>query len=405
MNNIILFDDDQWDHLLPLTFTKPVCELRTGILTIAEKWSQHLGLPVSYITQDYLSEKYPIDIKSDNLLINGSLLPNAKILSLIRSLEINEALLDGEKLLVARLGADQFDHLLRDEAIDELSGIDISEMGDEVVCQILRPYDLFSKASSELAKDFELITRNRESQPLSPTNTVIGDVRQIFLESGATVECAMLNVTAGPIYVGASATIMEGAMIRGGLGLCNNATIKMGAKLYGANTVGPHSKIGGEMGNSVITGYSNKGHEGYIGNSVLGEWCNLGADTNTSNLKNNYSEVKLWDYVDKRFTKTGLQFCGLIMGDHSKTGINSMFNTGTVVGVACNIFGHGYPRNYIPSFSWGGSTGFITNKVEKATEVAQLVMARRNLQLSEVDIRILKHISLATARARVWEKA
>lgn len=404
MDNIILFDDDLWDHLLPLTFTRPVCELRTGILTIREKWAKHFGLPTSHITQDYLSEKYPIQINKDNLLINGSLLPTEKLLVLIKDLEENEALLDGDQLLVARLGAEQFDLLMQDKAIDELSGMDISGL-DDTIDRISRPYDLFVKAKDQLIKDYRLLTKGRSSQPLSATNTVIGDRSQVFVEAGASVECAMLNVTAAPIYVGKGATIMEGSMIREGLGLCDHSTVKMGAKLYGTNTIGPHSKVGGEMGNSVIIGYSNKGHEGYLGNSVLGEWCNLGADTNTSNLKNNYTEVKLWDYVDKRFAKTGLQFCGLIMGDHSKSGINSMFNTGTVVGVACNIFGHGYPRNYIPSYSWGGATGFVTNKVEKAAEVAQKVMARRALPLTEVDVSILRHIFLATSTSRVWEKA
>lgn len=403
MKNIIFFDDEQWDHLLPLTYTRPICQLRTGILTIQEKWEKSLSLKGSYITQDYLSEKFPIKIEEDNLLINGGVLPTPKLLSLVKTLQMNEAILDGEELLVARLSQEQFDHLTQDEAIDELLGMDISEEKDTIK-RIKRPYDLFSYAAEELEKDFDLITAGRKSQPISESNRCIKPER-IFIEEGAKVECSILNASNGSIYIGKNAEIMEGAMIRGGLGLCEHAIIKMGAKLYGANTIGPWSKVGGEVGNSVILAYSNKGHEGYLGNSVLGEWCNLGADTNTSNLKNNYAEVKLWSYVDNRFSPTGLQFCGLIMGDHSKCGINTMFNTGTVIGVSCNIYGDGYPRNFIPSFSWGGSSGFMTYKVEKALEVAKKVMARRQVSLSEVDQKIFKHVFLAAAKRRVWEKA
>lgn len=403
MKNIIFFDDEQWDHLLPLTYTKPICQLRTGILTIQEKWEKHLKLSSSYITQDYLSEKFPIHIKSDNLLINGGLLPTPKLLALIQDLELNEALLDGEELLVARLNNDQFEHLTNDEAIDELKGMDISNEEDTIV-RIKRPHHLFEYAASELEKDFDLITSGRKSQKLSDTNRTLNPSR-IFLEEGAKVEFATLNASTGSIYIGKNAEIMEGAMIRGGLGLCDHSVVKMGAKLYGANTIGPWSKVGGEVGNSVLLGYSNKGHDGYLGNSVLGEWCNLGADTNNSNLKNNYAEVKLWSYVENRFTKTGLQFCGLIMGDHSKCGINTMFNTGTVIGVSCNIYGDGFPRNFVPSFSWGGSSGFTTYKVEKAIEVGKIVMARRKIDLLDIDQKILKHIFLDSAKRRVWEKA
>ncbi len=404
MNNIILFDSDQWDHLLPLTFTRPVCELRTGILTIREKWEYALTAKASYITQDYLAGKYPIHIEQDNLLVNGALLPNEKIVSLVKDLKNNEALLNGDQLLAARLDQKQFQQLIDDESIDELSGMDISGL-DDVIDMVSRPYHLFTKAADELAKDFKVLTKGRKSANLSTSNQLIGKRKNLFIEEGAWIECATLNTEGGPIYIGRNATVMEGSMIRGGLALGDNSTVKMGAKLYGTNTIGPWCKVGGEIGNSILLGYSNKGHDGYLGNSVLGEWCNLGADTNTSNLKNNYSEVKLWDYVDRRFAKTGEQFCGLIMGDHSKCGINTMFNTGTVVGVGCNIYGDGYPRNYIPSFSWGGSSGFSTNRVDKMLTVAEKVMGRRKLTLEEVDRRVINHVFLSTAESRVWESA
>jgi len=399
--NIILFDDDNWKGLLPLTFTKPICELRVGILTIREKWEKHLNAKGSFITQDFLSEKYPIEIEPDNIIINSTVLPTAKLIKLIKQLGASEAILDGDELLAARLTNKQFDNLIDDNGITELEGIDVSNDVD-IIRRIVRPYDLFTHNEVEIKNDFDLLTEGRKSEKLSDTNTVVNP-QNIFAEAGATVECAMLNASTGPIYIGRDATIMEGSAIRGPLALCDNATIKMGAKIYGATTIGPHSKVGGEVNNSILTGYSNKGHEGFLGNSVLGEWCNLGADTNTSNLKNNYDEVKLWSYEDQRFLKTGLQFCGLIMGDHSKTGINTMFNTGTVVGVNTNIFGSGYPRNYIPSYSWGGAQGFKTYLLKKSLETAEKVMARRNKSLEDVDRRILEHIFLNTSKHRIWE--
>ena len=352
--NIILFDDDNWEGLLPLTFTRPICELRVGILTIREKWEKHLNAHGSYITQDFLSEKFPIHIEDDNIIINSTVLPTPKLLKLIKQLGNNEAILDGDELLAARLTRDQFDSLIDETGITELEGIDVSNDTD-LIRRVIRPYDLFTFNDVELRNDFELLTSGRISAPISDSNTVINQ-EQVFLEEGASVECAILNANTGPIYVGKDATIMEGSIVRGALAMCEGSVLKLGTKIYGATTIGPFSKVGGEINNSILTGYSNKGHEGFLGNSVLGEWCNLGADTNTSNLKNNYDEVKLWSYEDQKFAKTGLQFCGLIMGDHSKTGINTMFNTGTVVGVNANVFGSGYPRNYIPSYSWGGAS-------------------------------------------------
>jgi UDP-N-acetylglucosamine diphosphorylase/glucosamine-1-phosphate N-acetyltransferase len=254
-----------------------------------------------------------------------------------------------------------------------------------------------------LIRDFALITRGRTSAPISSSNTVIGG-KHIFLEEGAVCEGAILNDSHGPIYIGREAEIMEGAMVRGALALCDHSALKMGAKIYGATTIGPHSKVGGEVNNSVFQGYSNKGHDGFLGNSVLGEWCNIGADSNNSNLKNNYAEVKLWDYAVSRFAPTGLQFCGLIMGDHSKCGINTMFNTGTVVGVSANIFGSGFPRNYVPSFAWGGNAGFSTYQISKALETATLVMERRGIKLDKNEENILRSVFELSADYRFWDK-
>jgi len=401
--NIILFDDDNWEGLLPLTFTKPICELRVGILTIREKWEKHLNATGSFITQDFLSEKYPINIEKENIIINSTVLPTPKLIKLIKQLGNNEAILDGDELLAARLTDRQFDNLIDDNDITELEGIDVSQDVD-IIRRIIRPNNIFTLNEVEIKSDFELLTKDRKSIALSDTNTVINP-ENIFIEEGASVECAILNAQTGPIYVGKDAVIMEGSAIRGPLAMCEGAVLKMGAKIYGATTIGPFSKVGGEVKNSILTGYSNKGHAGFLGNSVIGEWCNLGADTTTSNLKNNYDEIKIWSYEDQRFLKTGLQFCGLIMGDHSKTGINTMFNTGTVVGVNANIFGSGYPRNYVPSYAWGGAQGFKTYLLKKSLETAEKVMARRNFPLTEADKRILEHIFLNTSKYRIWENA
>ena len=244
-----------------------------------------------------------------------------------------------------------------------------------------------------------MITKNRKSQPIpAGVNTV--NQENIFLEEGAKLTFCTLNASTGPIYIGKDAEIMEGCIVRGALAMCDNSVLKLGAKIYGATTIGPHSKVGGEVNNSVLMGYSNKGHDGFLGNSVLGEWCNLGADTNNSNLKNNYAEVRLWDYNTGRFAKTGLQFCGLMMGDHSKCGINTMFNTGTVVGVSANIFGSGFPRNFIPSFSWGGASGFTVYKTNKVFEVANEVMKRRKISFDDIEKRILENVYELTKQYR-----
>jgi len=384
--NYIVFDDKRWDDMRPLSLTRPVADLRVGILTIKEKWERHLHQSFTFKTQEYLQGKYRLRIENENVFINGGILPNAELASKITGLAYGESLVKEGVLIALKLNAQEassFDpRAMHAESVQEYAG--------ELV-QIRNPWDIFMYNGVALASDFELLTKGRKSQPLDETNRVIAP-ENVFVEEGAIVQCAVLNASTGPIYIGKHAEVMESAVVRGPFALCDHSTLKLGAKIYGPTTVGPHSKVGGEVNNSVIQGFSNKGHDGFLGNSVLGEWCNLGADTNNSNLKNNYVEVKLWSYTKKRFVKTGLQFCGLIMGDHSKCGINTMFNTGTVVGVSSNIFGSGFPRNFVPSFSWGGSGGYMTFTLPKAYEVAEKVMARRNMILTNEERSILEHI-------------
>lgn len=398
--NIIMFGDDHWYDLLPLTFTRPISELRVGILTIKEKWEKHLNGSASYITQDYLAEKYPISIAQDNILINSTFLPDKQLVNFIFQLRSNEALLLGPELIAARLSELQFDTLSQDkDALQNLKGIDLSNESGITFRRITRPYHIYIENREEIISDFKLITEGRNSALISDTNRISGKY-PVFAEDGAVMEHCIVNTNEGPVYLGKKAIIMEGSMIRGGFAACDNAVVKMGAKIYGPTTAGPGCVIGGEVKNSVFQANSNKGHDGYLGNSVIGEWCNLGADTNTSNLKNNYLPVKIWSYTHEKFMDTGQQFCGLIMGDHSKAGINTMFNTGTIVGVAANIFGDGFPRTFIPSFSWGGAAGFSTHKVEKAIETAELVLSRKNMLLTEPDRKILEHIYFNTAHVR-----
>jgi UDP-N-acetylglucosamine diphosphorylase/glucosamine-1-phosphate N-acetyltransferase len=392
--NYILFDDNTWDNLLPLTFTRPTGEIRIGILKISEKWEKMIGCKVSYLTREYLTCKFLLNITSDNMLINGSVLPNQGLIHELNSLKIGQIIKKGDVFVAARLNASQ----VNDFKTGKTDKFDIKITGSSFT-KIDFPWHIFSFNRIALASDFELITKGRVSAPLSPTNKV-ARMEGIFLEEGASVEFAILNAKTGPIYIGKEAEIMEGSVVRGPLAMCERSSLKMGAKIYGPTTIGPYSKVGGEVNNTVIFGYSSKAHDGFLGNSVLGEWCNLGADTNNSNLKNNYAEVRVWNYAQERFISTGLQFCGLIMGDHSKSGINTMFNTGTVVGVSANIFGAGFPRNFIPSFSWGGAHGFTVFSLPKAYEVADLVMKRRDLAFTECDKQILKEVFDITEKYR-----
>ncbi len=362
-----------------------------GILTIREKWEKWLKTSVSVKTEDYLSTKFPLKTASENVIINGSYLPDTDLVQAIKKLKMGEALMEGEAYIayVTAQAENDFDP-------SNFVIVDHQPKG----LTIKNTWDIFSKNGEALQSDFALLTAGRKSQPLSSTNQAVNP-ENIFLEEGAKVEFSILNASTGPIYIGKDAEIMEGCIIRGGFALCEGAIVKMGAKIYGPTTAGPFCKLGGEVNNSVLFAYSNKGHEGFLGNSVLGEWCNLGADTNTSNMKNNYAPIRLWDYQTEGFAKTGLQFCGLMMGDHSKCGINTMFNTGTVVGVSANIFGSGYPRNFIPSFSWGGASGFTAFKTDKAFEVATAMMKRRNMEFNDTEAKILEHVFELTQK---WRK-
>jgi UDP-N-acetylglucosamine diphosphorylase/glucosamine-1-phosphate N-acetyltransferase len=389
MRNIILFDDESREQMLPLSYTRPVAEMRTGIFTIRERWEKLLKGSASYITSEYLSEKYPMKLEDDNIVINGALMPNDRLVRLIEQLEQNEALMANGNLFAARLNMAQFQHLIQNESIDEIIGI---ELEDTPFIHLIYPWDLFLSLRTTIEYDFQLITRGRISKPISASNQVTA-ADNIFLEEGAQVSGTILNAQSGPIYIGKNAHVMEGAIIRGPVTIGEGSIIKMGAKIYGPTAIGPNCKVGGEVKEAVILGNSNKAHDGYLGNSIIGEWCNIGAGTSVSNLKNNYANVRMWDYSTKTMRDTGLQYLGMVMGDHSKCGINSMFNTGTIVGVAANIFGAGYPPKFVPSFSWGGASGLTTHRFEDALQTAQRVLARRNLTLSSAEEKILRHVS------------
>lgn len=368
-----LFESESIANLYPLTLTRPAADLRIGILTIAEKWQKHLGATAfGFETRDHLSQKFAL-LENPDFYINGHLLPNKTLVTAILNLKDGQALYRNHVLLAAK------GHIAHNIEFDgEISLIE-------------RPYHIFKLNHQEIISDFELLTAGRTSANISNSNTVFGK-HTVFLEDGASMECATLNTNDGPIYIGKNAEIMEGSIVRGPLAMCEGAKLKLGTKVYGATTLGPYCNVGGEVNNIVMHGYSNKGHDGFLGNAVLGEWCNIGADTNCSNLKNTYDEVKVWNYANNRFERSGQQFCGLIMGDHSKCGINTMFNTGTVVGVACNLFGAGFPRQFVPDFSWGGASGFVPHQMPAVEKTAQLVMVRRNKEFNEVERHILHWI-------------
>ncbi len=389
--NYILFDGTVRNALLPLTFTRPVADIRIGILTIREKWEKYLTTTTTTLTEEYLSGKYPMVEMDKNIMINASFLPNSILATMVLSLQENQAIFKDDNIIAFYTTTSQ-------EEVN-FDNYEIIEFEDECI-SISNTWDIFQKNDIAIREDFELITQERYSQSIPKSVNVICP-ESIFIEEGAKLEFVTLNATSGPIYIGKNSEIMEGSIIRGPFALCEEAQVKLGAKIYGATTVGPQCRVGGEVANSVLFGYSSKGHDGFLGNSVLGEWCNIGADSNNSNLKNNYEEVKLWSYETETFIKTGLQFCGLIMADHSKCGINTMFNTGTVVGVSANIFGSGFPRNFIPSFSWGGASGFTTYITSKAFATARIAMSRRNIDFSEEDVAILEHVFEETKK---WRK-
>lgn len=390
---IILFDDNAHQTLRPLTFTRPVADLRIGILTIAEKWSKYLKLDHSFHTQSWLQGKFPVKIEADNIFVNGSVCPDEFLTDAINNLKAGEAIKYDDHLIAVKLNAAEAAVFNPQAELDKANSINHTPV------IIRHPEDIFRKNDIELRKDYTLLTKGRASAAISTTNTIIGN--DFFAEEGAVAECSTFNTTNGPIYLSANTEVWEGTHIRGAFAICEHSQVKMGSKIYGATTVGPYSRVGGELNNAVIWGYSSKGHEGYLGNSVLGEWCNIGADSNNSNLKNNYEDVKLWDYTTQRFRKTGLQFCGLIMADHAKCAINTMFNTGTVVGVSANVFGAGFPRNFVPDFAWGGAQGFEVYSLKKMFDTAGKVFARREHRVfDENEQEILKKVFELTEEHR-----
>ena len=389
-----LFDDQLRNAFLPLAFTRPVCDLRFGITSIREKWMHLLTSPVGALTQSYL--------QSDTLAQNGSIIyinarfsPSQSLINAIHTLEDEEGLKKDNQILAYRSAAHlSLDALQKPELLNQLKS-----WNDELL-EIKQLADLFHFNAKAIEHDFAMLTAGKTSAPLPSHCILIGSPEKLFIDPSAKVLASTFNVTDGPIYIAANSEVMEGCTVRGALALCAGASLKMGAKIYGATTVGPFCKVGGEVGNSILFGYSNKGHDGYLGNSIIGEWCNLGADTNTSNLKNNYSTIKAWSYSSKSFENTGLTFCGLMMGDYSKCGINTMFNTGTVVGVNANIYGGNFPPKFIPSFSWGGTDGFVEYKIEAAFDTAEKVCARRNIPFDETKKAVLRHIFSITKELR-----
>jgi UDP-N-acetylglucosamine diphosphorylase/glucosamine-1-phosphate N-acetyltransferase len=382
MERITLVDHLERDHLLPLTYTRPVADIRVGAYTIAEKWQKRFGASIKYLTQDYLQSVFPSNVEQSEYAVNGALIPTDELVVLIEKLESGQSLYSGDIWLATRTHDFSNKELIHSPKIECNLEVKIVD----------RSWKIFQYNDWALREDFKWIADNLNRSEANPTGvTLIGS--DIFIEEGAKVwPSVVLNSKTGPIYIARGAQVMEGSLVRGGFALLESSTLKLGTKIYGATTIGPHSKVGGEVNNSVIFGYSNKGHDGFIGNTVLGEWCNLGADTNTSNLKNNYADVKIHNYALGRSESTGGQFCGLTMADHSKSGINTMFNTGTVCGVFANVFGAGFPHRRIPDFGWGGADGFKTFRINDALDVAGKVMARREIELTDEWKEVYKHL-------------
>jgi UDP-N-acetylglucosamine diphosphorylase/glucosamine-1-phosphate N-acetyltransferase len=366
--------DDNGLHLrfAPLTLSRPVGNLRMGIYTNNERWERLLPeCEVGFITESYLHDKFPA--QETSLRINAQVIPNEELAAAVYALEEGCSLY-WNGLFIAENG---------------VGSTKIEFKGDAPIV-IEHRWDLFEKNNAAIALDFHLITEERKSQKLSKTNTLIGPSELLFIEKGATVEGCTLNTNHGPIYIGENAEIMEGSMIRGSFVLCEEAVVKMGAKIYGATTIGPHCRVGGEVNNVIFYAYSNKGHDGFLGNSILGEWCNLGADTNSSNLKNNYSLVSSYNYETKSIEASQVQFMGLCMGDHSKSAINTMFNTATVVGFAVNVFSDAFPPKHLPSFTWLAEKEQSVFQLDKAIQAAKAMMDRRHVPFTEADAKIFE---------------
>ncbi len=384
--NYILFGAQVRNHMLPFTYIRPLADIRVGIMTVREKWEAYLQRETSTLTEPYLSEKYPVVKEADNILINSSVLPEEALLEEIGSLKPNQTLISGDILIAHRLRAEDIDNMAQ-ELLDDVEPIHTQSN----INKLFNLWDILVLNEKQIEADYALISKGRESQPI-PDHVRVISPENVFIEAGARVDMALINASEGSVYIGKDAHVMDGAMLRGPVGVGEGATVRMGAKIYGGSSIGPYCKVGGEMQSSVIFGYSNKAHDGFLGHSVIGEWCNIGADTNTSNLKINYDEIRLWDYAEGSFVNSGMTFCGTFMGDHSKCGINTMFNTGTVIGVNALVFGSGFMRNFIPSFSWGGPAGLSTYNFDKAVEVVKRVYTRRNKTFTALDENILKNV-------------
>ncbi len=385
--HIILSDLSLHKMFLPLSYTRSISDYRVGILTIREKWKKFVEYLPGVITEKHLQFKYDNKINDETVIVSSNIIPNQEFIQHLLNLKDEAVTVDGN--LVAYRCVDKNPEIIPDKKKEYAKELTIVKSNT----------DVFTLNGNCLIKDFETITNGRKSIEISKTNTVFGEY-PVFAEEDSFIECATINTQNGPVYIGKNAKIMEGSHIRGPFAICENSELKMGAKIYGPTTIGPGCKVGGEINNSVFFAFSNKAHDGFLGNSVIGEWCNIGADSNNSNLKNNYAIVKLWDYATGRFLTTGLQFCGLIMGDHSKCGINTMFNTGTVIGVSANIFGSGFPRNFVPSFSWGGHAGLSEYKLNIAFDVMRKVMDRRGKKLSDKEEQMFEEIFSQTTQYR-----
>ncbi len=402
ITDIILNDpEDVRLNLLPLTYTRPIAEITMGILTIREKWLRRMpGVSYCWKTAEYLTEKFPATpIKtqptgkyagqleeSATLTVNSNILPSDTLVTEILSIAKE---CHGKTIELLAPGGKKIGSITPNDATEADT---VRHTLSCPVSTIEWVYDIFIKNFDAISDDYALLTHGRTSAPLDPSCRLIGDSSQLFIEEGATVTGATINVTGGPVYIASEATVMEGVCMRGPIALCEHSQANMGTKIYGGTTLGTYCKVGGELNNVVMLGYSNKAHDGFLGNAVIGQWCNLGAGCVASNLKNDYTEIKLWNYPAHRFLRTGLQFCGLIMGDHSKAGINAMFNTASVIGVGVNIHGAGFPRNFVASFQEGSAAGFSDVPMAKFLDTARRMMARRNVELTEADIRMFDAI-------------
>ena len=389
--NILLFDGPERGQLLPFTFVRPVAQLRVGIDLLQDKWEAYLGQKCGLYTQDYLQPKFPLSLAKENLFINPAYLPTTALVKKVKNLNLNDALVVNGNVVACLIKSPH--------PLEENNSLNCIEVETPLIHLKTAP-DLFLRNAEVLALDFKRLTQGRKSAPISSSNQLIAP-ENIYLEEGAKVECAILNASTGPIYIGKNAEVMEGSMLRGSIALCENSVVKMGAKIYGGTSLGPFVKVGGELNNVLILGFSNKGHDVFLGNSVIGEWCNIGAATDASNLKNNYAPLRVWNYETENFAKTPLQFCVLLMGDFSRCSIHSTFNTATVVGICTNLFGTGFPRTFLPSFSYGGAQGFKTYAFDKAMESNAAMMERRGVTLTQTDLEIMQYLFDQSAK---WRK-